>query len=103
MNILVQPAVSKSIVVNLEADDFAPPSSLEAAPPPAEPFDFEMATELAMKFLGAFELVSDLVKTAREDEANDESFLNNVGLVADTFADKTGELLDMLHKRTQLN
>jgi hypothetical protein len=72
-----------------------------AGPLPARAeFDFERLEELVMRMLGFAELQGDLIKAARDNEANDESFLNNMGHIADTFADVTCEILDRLHKRT---
>jgi hypothetical protein len=70
-------------------------------PEAALPFDFERLKELTIKQLGAFELLGDLARAAQDaaEDANDESFRNNVELVADTFSDMPCEVLDMLLRR----
>jgi hypothetical protein len=64
----------------------------------AAPLDIERLQELAMRQLGAFKLIGDLVKTAlKEDpQADHDDILDTIEILADTFADMTGEVVEMV-------
>jgi hypothetical protein len=73
------------------------PAIVDTALPIPRPLDIERLQALVMKLLGGWELTGHLVKAAKEDpQANHEDLLNHVELIADTFADMTCEVFDML-------
>jgi hypothetical protein len=72
-------------------------------PVPKPPLDVMRVLELMLKITGAWELTSDLVRSARAEADQSaqichahESLINNIELIADTFGDMAGEILEML-------
>jgi hypothetical protein len=84
--------------MNMQAEPaVAGAEALCLTPAAVVPIDIERLTTLAMRMLGGFELIDSLVRAARENEANDRTFLDNVENTADTYGDVACEVLDMLH------